>query len=279
MSERVEKSGLQVDAALAAVRRDARCWPRSGATPRAFWAGFADAAAPLRPAQPRAARQARRAAGADRPLARRAARQAARRAPPTARSCARSAISCPSPTPFAIGTAQRRSRDRDAWPGRSWWCRCSTRASCSTPPMRAGAASTTPLRHRRAADAPPARRAGLRSGARRGGDRGGARVPRRRACRWSTGSWAEIAGPRRPRACASPTSYVGRTAKGLLFCNNGLHIEVVFDREHPIGRDDPRGHRRRRARSRADHDRRPRGFGRRGRCRGQARSPTATGSA
>ncbi|MXO47018.1 malate synthase G [Erythrobacter vulgaris] len=35
--------------------------------------------------------------------------------------------------------------------------------------------------------------------------------------------------------------YVGRTDKGLLFRNNGLHIEVQFDREHPVGRTDKAG--------------------------------------
>ena len=53
-------------------------------------------------------------------------------------------------------------------------------------------------------------------------------------------SWHDIAGPDDVPLC-DPTDYIGRTAKGLMFCHNGLHIEVVFNREHPIGRDDPAG--------------------------------------
>jgi malate synthase len=34
---------------------------------------------------------------------------------------------------------------------------------------------------------------------------------------------------------------VGRTAKSLLFRRHGLHLEVVIDRDHPIGRNDPAG--------------------------------------
>ena len=53
-------------------------------------------------------------------------------------------------------------------------------------------------------------------------------------------SWSEIAGPE-DALPVEPGAYVGRTAKGLMFCNYGLHIEVVFDRDHPIGKDDPAG--------------------------------------
>ncbi|WP_029414718.1 malate synthase G [Brevundimonas bacteroides] len=35
--------------------------------------------------------------------------------------------------------------------------------------------------------------------------------------------------------------FVGRTDKGVLYRHNGLHIEVVFDRDHPVGASDPAG--------------------------------------
>ncbi|MBX9707426.1 MAG: malate synthase G [Caulobacteraceae bacterium] len=35
--------------------------------------------------------------------------------------------------------------------------------------------------------------------------------------------------------------FVGRTDKGVLYRHNGLHIEVVFDRDHPVGATDPAG--------------------------------------
>ncbi|PHR20746.1 MAG: malate synthase G [Sphingopyxis sp.] len=37
----------------------------------------------------------------------------------------------------------------------------------------------------------------------------------------------------------NPAQYVGKSDKGCLFRHNGLHIDVIFDAEHPIGKDDP----------------------------------------
>jgi malate synthase len=53
------------------------------------------------------------------------------------------------------------------------------------------------------------------------------------------GSWADYAGG--DLSLADPDQLVGRNGDNLLFRNNDLHIEVVIDREHPIGRDDPGG--------------------------------------
>lgn len=53
-------------------------------------------------------------------------------------------------------------------------------------------------------------------------------------------SWADLADENDGKL-RDESQYVGKTEKGLLFVNNGLHIEVVFDRDHPVGRDDKAG--------------------------------------
>ena len=55
------------------------------------------------------------------------------------------------------------------------------------------------------------------------------------------GSWADLGDLHGGIALRDPGQYVGHSARGRLFRHNGLHIEVVFDRDHPIGRDDPSG--------------------------------------
>ena len=52
------------------------------------------------------------------------------------------------------------------------------------------------------------------------------------------GSWADLNGA---PIFADPAQLVGRSGDNLLFKHNGLHIEVVMDREHLIGRTDPAG--------------------------------------
>ncbi len=52
--------------------------------------------------------------------------------------------------------------------------------------------------------------------------------------------WADVVAPWvNGIAIADPSQYVGQTGRGRLFRNNGLHIEVIFDGEHSVGRDDP----------------------------------------
>ncbi|BDI61625.1 malate synthase G [Qipengyuania nanhaisediminis] len=53
-------------------------------------------------------------------------------------------------------------------------------------------------------------------------------------------SWADLA-DEKDGQLADESQWVGHTDKGLLFRNNGLHIEVVFDRDHPVGRGDKAG--------------------------------------
>jgi malate synthase len=54
----------------------------------------------------------------------------------------------------------------------------------------------------------------------------------------ASGSWADLAGD---PVLADPDQLVGRRGANLLLHHNGLHIELVIDRDHPIGRDDPAG--------------------------------------
>jgi len=53
-------------------------------------------------------------------------------------------------------------------------------------------------------------------------------------------SWTDLAG-RDGISLADPAQYIGETEKGLLFKNNGLHIEVVFDSTTPVGATDTAG--------------------------------------
>lgn len=53
-------------------------------------------------------------------------------------------------------------------------------------------------------------------------------------------SWADLA-DENDGTLRDESQYVGKTEKGLLFINNGLHIEVVFDRNAPVGKTDKAG--------------------------------------
>ncbi|HEX8366592.1 MAG TPA: malate synthase G [Allosphingosinicella sp.] len=55
----------------------------------------------------------------------------------------------------------------------------------------------------------------------------------------ASGSWTDFAGG--DPALADAAQLVGRRGTNLLFRHNGLHIELVVDRDHPIGRDDAAG--------------------------------------
>ena len=57
----------------------------------------------------------------------------------------------------------------------------------------------------------------------------------------AAGSWADLADVAGEIRLADPAQFVGRTERGPLFVHNGLHIEIVVDREHPVGRGDPAG--------------------------------------
>ncbi len=60
-----------------------------------------------------------------------------------------------------------------------------------------------------------------------------------RAVPLATGSWADFASD--TPVLADPTQLVGRDGDTWLLRHNGLHIEVVVDRSHPIGATDPAG--------------------------------------
>lgn len=91
-----------------------------------------------------------------------------------------------------------------------------------------------------ALDAPPAQPGGYDAA------RGAAVIARAKAfldeaVPLASGKWADLGDPCAGIAIADPAQYAGRSKKGRLFRRHGLHIEVIFDSKHPIGRDDPSG--------------------------------------
>ena len=60
-----------------------------------------------------------------------------------------------------------------------------------------------------------------------------------RAVPLSNGGWTAFAGGE--VALADPSQLVGRAGDNLLLRHNGLHIELIIDRTHPIGKTDPAG--------------------------------------
>ncbi len=94
-----------------------------------------------------------------------------------------------------------------------------------------------------ALDAPPARPGGYDK------ERGAAVIARGRefldqTIPLASGSWADLTFHdirAEGLAIADQDQYIGATHKGHVFVNNGLHIEVVFDRDHPVGKDDKAG--------------------------------------
>jgi malate synthase len=55
----------------------------------------------------------------------------------------------------------------------------------------------------------------------------------------ASGPWADLTSA--DIVLRDPAQFIGASEKGKLFRHNGLHIEVVFDRDHPIGATDPAG--------------------------------------
>ncbi len=55
------------------------------------------------------------------------------------------------------------------------------------------------------------------------------------------GSWADLTDVHQGIAIRDSGQYVGKTDRSRVFRHNGLHVEVVFDADHPIGRTDPAG--------------------------------------
>ena len=56
----------------------------------------------------------------------------------------------------------------------------------------------------------------------------------------ANGRWADLSAPD-AIVLRDPGQYVGHSDRSRLFRHNGLHIEMVFDPAHPIGRADPAG--------------------------------------
>ena len=236
MADRVERSGLRVDAGLASFV-ETEILALLGRDAAGFWDGFAGVVARFAPRN-RALLQRR-----DELQAEIDAWHLARKGRPHDPAAYRQFLTSigylvPEPQPFAIGTG---GVDREI-------------ARLAGPQLVVPALNARFLLNAAnarwgslydayygtdALDAPPAASQGYDPA------RGAAVIAAGRAfldlaLPLAQGRWNELEGPD-AIDLADPAQYVGKTAGGRMFCNNGLHIEVVFDRDHPIGRGDPAG--------------------------------------
>jgi len=237
VNDRVEKSGLRVDAALAQFIEQEVLAPR-GTDAAAFWDGFAEL---LRRFAPRNLALLDRRDWLQAKIDR---WHAERRGKPHEAAAYRAFLEEigylePEPEPFEVGTTNV-DREIAVLAGPQLVVPVlNARFLLNAANARWGSLydayyGTDALPHAPAATAPgydPVRGAAVIESARAFLDIAVPLVER---------SWSEIGGAEDLDLC-EPDQLVGRTAKGLVFCNNGLHVEVVLDREHPVGRDDPAG--------------------------------------
>jgi len=237
LSERVEKSGLQVDAALAAFLESEILQPL-GRDVAAFWRGFADLVQQLAPRNLQL-------------LEKRDWLQwkidhwhAERRSKPHDAAEYRKFLEeigylVPEPAPFTIGTTGVDPEIATMAGPQLVVPALNARFVLNAANARWGSLydayyGTDALPHAPAASTPgydPARgKAVIEAG----------RAFLDLALPLIDGSWHDIAGPADIALC-EPGDYLGETATGRMFCHNGLHIEVVFDRDHPVGKDDAAG--------------------------------------
>ena len=237
MSERVEKSGLQVDAALAAFI-EAEILAPLGRDAGAFWAGFADLVRAFVP------RNFSLLEKRDELQARIDRWHAERRGKPQDVAEYRQFLEeigylVPEPEPFEIGTGNVDPEIAVMAGPQLVVPALNARFVLNAANARWGSLYDAYY----GTDALPA--APVATGPGYDPARGAAVIEAGRAfldlaLPLEEVSWSDIAGPEDILLC-EPTDYLGRTAMGLMFCHHGLHIEVVFDRAHPVGRDDPAG--------------------------------------
>ena len=237
MSERVEKSGLRVDAALAQFLETEVLAPL-GRDPAAFWVGFADL---LRRFAPRNLALLDRRDELQAKIDRWHAEQRGGRHDAAAYRAFLEEIGYlpPEPAPFEIGTANVDPEIAALAGPQLVVPVLNARFVLNAANARWGSLYDAYYGTDALPDAPAA------AGAAYDAERGAAVIKAARAfldlaLPLNERSWNEIEGAADIDLC-EPDQLVGRTESGLMFCNNGLHLEVVFDREHPVGREDRAG--------------------------------------
>ena len=237
MTDTVERAGLQVHAALADLL-EREVLPVLGREADAFWRGFAALLAGFAP------RNRALLATREHLQARIDAWHAERRGQPHDAAAYRAFLEdigylVPEPAPFAIGTQNVDPEIATTAGPQLVVPVLNARFLLNAANARWGSLYDA-LYGTDALDAPPPRPGGYDA------ERGAAVIARAKAfldeaVPLAEGSWTDLADVAGDIPLADTAQFVGRTERGPLFVNHGLHIEIVIDREHPVGRGDPAG--------------------------------------